>query len=123
MPEASSGLRRRVDAFRHAGRGIATMLRTEPHARFHAASTIVVVAAGLWAGLDRLEWVAITLTIALVWSLEAVNTAVEAICDRVSPEAHPLIGVAKDVAAGGVLIAAIAAVVVAGLIFGPRVAG
>ena len=49
------------------------------------------------------------LTIAAVWSFEAVNTAIEAICDRVSPEHHELIGVAKDVAAGAVLVAAIAA--------------
>lgn len=121
MPEARSRLRKRIDAFRHAGRGLATMLRTEAHAKIHAQATIVVVAGGLWVGLTRLEWVAIVLTIAAVWSLEAVNTAIEAICDRVSPEPDPLIGVAKDVAAGAVLVAAIAAVVVAVLIFGPRV--
>ena len=123
MPETSPRLRKRIDAFRHAGRGLATMVRTEAHAKIHAQATIVVVAGGLWVGLTRLEWVAIVLTIAAVWSLEAVNTAIEAICDRVSPEPDPLIGVAKDVAAGAVLVAAIAAVVVAVLIFGPHLLG
>lgn len=117
------GLARRVDAFRHAGRGLATMLRTEAHAKIHAQATLVVVAGGLWVGLSRMEWVALVLTIAAVWSLEAVNTAIEAICDRVSPEEHELIRVAKDVAAGAVLVAAIASVIVAVLIFGPHVVG
>ncbi len=123
MPEANSRLRKRIDAFRHAGRGLATMLRTEAHAKVHAQATLVVVVAGGWVGLDRMEWVAIVLTIAAVWSLEAVNTAIEAICDRVSPEHHELIAIAKDVAAGAVLVAAMAAVLVAVLIFGPHLVG
>ena len=97
------------------------MVKTEAHAKIHAQATVVVVAAGLWFGVSRIEWVALVLTIAAVWSLEAVNTAIEAVCDRVSPEEHALIGRAKDVAAGAVLVAAIAAVIVAGLIFGPYV--
>ncbi len=113
-------LAKRVDAFRHAGRGILEMLRGEPHARIHAAATVVVIAAGLGFGIDRYEWIAIALTVGAVWSLEAMNTAVEAICDLVSPEHHELVRRAKDAAAGGVLIAAIAAVTVAVFVFGPR---
>lgn len=96
------------------------MLRTEPNARVHALASVSVVAAGLVVGLSRGEWLAIVLTIAAVWSLEAVNTAIEAVCDVVSPERDPRIARAKDVAAGGVLIAAIAAVCVAVLVFGSR---
>ena len=61
----------------------------------------------------------LALTIAAVISLEAVNTALEALCDVVSPEHHPAVEIAKDVAAGAVLVAAIAALVIAALIFGP----
>lgn len=113
-------LSERVDAFRHAGRGILEMLRSEPHARVHAAATVCVVAAGLGLGIDRHEWIAILLTVGAVWSLEAMNTAVEAICDLVSPEHHDLVRRAKDAAAGGVLVAAVTAMGVAGLVFGPR---
>ena len=112
----------RVQTFGHAFRGIGTMLATQTNARVHALATVLVVAAGLAFGLDRAEWLAITLTIAAVWSLEAVNTAIEAICDLVSPDPNPLVKVAKDVAAGAVLVAAIAALVVAAIVFGPRVA-
>ena len=62
----------------------------------------------------------LTLAIAAVWSLEAVNTAIEAVCDAVSTDTHPQIEQAKDVAAAAVLIAALASVVIAGLILGRR---
>ena len=106
--------------FRDAFRGIGSMFRTELNARVHLAGTIVVVAGGLALDLPRSEWLILVLTIAAVLSLEAANTAIEAICDLVSPDQHPKVGRAKDVAAGAVLIAAIASVVVAILIFGPR---
>ena len=96
------------------------MLRSEENARLHAIATFGVVALGLALGLSRLEWLAIVLAVGLVWSLEAANTALEALCDIVSPEHDPGIGKVKDVAAGAVLIAAITAFGVAALIFGPR---
>ena len=96
------------------------MLRSEPNARIHAAATLLVVFAGWALEVDRVEWLFLILTIASVWSLEAVNTSIEAICDTISPDPHPQIGRAKDVAAAAVLIASIAAVLVAALIFGRR---
>lgn len=108
-------------AFRDALRGIGAMLRTEINARVHLASTVAVVCAGLALGISRFEWMILVLTIAAVFSFEAINTALEAICDVVSPDAHPEIGRAKDIAAGAVLIAAIAAVVVGILVFGHRI--
>ncbi len=110
----------RLETFRFAFRGIASMLRTEPNARIHALVTIVVVVAGAALGIDRIEWLCLTLTIAAVWSMEAVNTAFEALCDVVSPDHHPGVERAKDVAAAAVLIAASAAVLVGLLVFGRR---
>ena len=107
-------------AFRDAFRGVRGMFLTELNARVHAAASAVVVVVGIVLGLTRAEWLAIVLTIALVFALEAVNTSIEAICDVVSPERHPGIGRAKDLAAGAVLIAAAASVIVAAMIFGPR---
>ena len=96
------------------------MFRTELNARFHLSSVVVVVGAGLALGVSRIEWMILVLTMSAVLALEAVNTAIEAICDVVSPEHNEAIGRAKDLAAGAVLIAAIAAVVIAILVFGQR---
>ncbi len=114
-------LAERLRSFRFAFRGIGRMLRTEANARFHALASILVVLSGVALEIGRIEWLIVTLTIAVVWSLEAINTAFEALCDVASPEHHPEVERAKDIAAGAVLIAAIAALVVAVLIFGPRI--
>lgn len=82
---------------------------------------VVVLAAGLWLRLSRMEWALVTLCIALVLALEAVNTALEYLTDLVSPHYHPLAGKAKDVAAGAVLLGALGAVVTGLLIFGPKI--
>jgi diacylglycerol kinase (ATP) len=86
----------------------------------HAAATVVVVTAGLLFDVSRSEWALLVLAMVAVWSAEALNTAVEALGDAVSPDYHPDIARAKDVAAGGVLIAAVGAVVIGGLVFVPR---
>ena len=107
-------------SFGHAFRGIGILLRTQANARIHAAATVLVVAAGFWFGLSPGEWCAVVAAIGLVWAAEGANTAVETVVDLVSPERHPLAGQAKDVAAGAVLCAAITALVLGSLIFGPR---
>ena len=107
-------------SFGHAFRGIGILLRTQANARIHATATVLVVAAGFWFGLSLGEWCAVVAAIGLVWTAEGVNTAVETVVDLVSPERHPLAGRAKDVAAGAVLCAAITALVLGSLIFGPR---
>ena len=110
----------RARSFRPALRGIAGMLRSEHNTWIHAAATVTVVAAGLALGISAGEWLAVVLAVGLVWVAEAVNTAIEALGDAVTQQPHPLIGRAKDVAAGAVLLAAIVAVVVALIVFLPR---
>ncbi len=114
-------LQRRFESFGHALRGLADLLRTQPNAQIHAAVTVLLVAAGAVLGLSRLEWVAVVLCIALVLSMEAMNTALEYLADRVSTERHPLIGKAKDAAAAAVFITAVGAVVVGLVIFIPKI--
>ncbi len=116
-----SALRHRLLSFVHAGRGIATMIRSEPHAKFHVFAAVVVVVAGIRFGIGRGEWLALALAIGLVLCAEAFNTAFEALCDVVSPERHPEIGRAKDVAAGAVLLSALAALAVGAGVFGRRI--
>jgi diacylglycerol kinase (ATP) len=113
-------IRRRIRSFRDAFRGLWTMLRSQHNAWIHALATGVAVAAGIVSGLSPLQWCAIVLAIGAVWTAEALNTALELLADAASPEPHPLVGKAKDVAAGAVLITALGAVIVALLVFGPR---
>ncbi len=112
---------RRVASFGHAGRGVWAALRSEVHLRFHAVATVAVIGAGLYYQIARLEWALLALAVAGVWTAELLNTAIEALTDLASPAWHPLAGKAKDVAAGAVLLAALGALVVGGLIFGPRI--
>ncbi len=106
--------------FANALRGIWMMIASQRNARIHAVATIVVVAGGLLWRIDRQEWSWIVLAIMSVWVAESLNTALESLADATSPDFHPLVGKAKDVAAGGVLISAIGAVVIAILVFGPH---
>jgi diacylglycerol kinase (ATP) len=110
----------RLRSFEYALRGIAAMLRTQHNAWIHAAATVVALGAGFALRIAATEWLAVVLAIMAVWTAEALNTAFEALCDVASPEFHPLVKRAKDVAAGAVLISALGAVVVAALVFGPK---
>lgn len=110
----------RIRSFRYAGRGIVLTLRTQHNAWIHAVATVAVVAAGLALRIDRREWCVIVLACAAVWTAEALNTAFEFLADATTKEFHPVIGQAKDVAAGAVLLTAIGAVVVGILVFGPH---
>ncbi len=96
------------------------MLGSQHNAWIHAVATGVVIVAGFGVGLDRMEWCMVFLAIVSVWTAEALNTAFEFLCDVASPEYHPLVEKAKDVAAGAVLICAIGAAVVGGLVFIPK---
>ena len=113
-------LRARAQSFVAAGRGLATLLASEANARIHLVATIAAIALGAWLGLDAAEWCWIALAIAMVWVTEALNSALEALADAVHPTRDPRIGRAKDLAAGAVLVAAIAAAVIGALLFVPR---
>ena len=106
-------------SFYYAFAGIAYLIRTQRNARIELAIGVGAcrLAAGL--GISRVEWSVLILTISCVLILEGLNTALEAVVDLASPQIHPLAKTAKDVAAGMVLIAAIASVGVGLLILGP----
>ena len=119
LPMSAPYLSARLRSFGHAFRGLKVLLQTQPNARIHAAATVLVVAAGALLRISPVEWALIVLAIAGVWTAEALNTAIEFLVDRVSPDPHPLAGKAKDVAAGAVLIAAIGSALIGGFVFGP----
>ena len=108
-----------IGSFRFAIAGIAYLFRTQRNARIHMAVGIMACGAAAWLRITRVEWGLLLLTIASVLILEGINTALEAVVDLTSPQIHPLARTAKDVAAGTVLIAAIASVGVGVAILGP----
>ncbi len=114
-------LRKRIESFGYAFKGIATLFTSQPNARIHAAVLSLVVLAGFYFQIERSEWLTIVLISALVLSAEAMNTAVEFVVDLVSPHYHPLAGKAKDVAAAAVLLAAFGAVIIGLIIFLPKI--
>jgi len=109
----------RIASFRYAFHGWWYVLQTQRNAWIHALATTLVVVVGLWLGLPLRDWATLVLVIALVWSAEFLNTAIEAVVDLASPAHHPLARVGKDVGAAAVLIAASAAALVGLLILGP----
>lgn len=121
MSQRSGGwLGQRIAAFRDAARGLRVLLADEPHARFHAAATVLVLGLGFWLEISVAEWCAVILAIGLVWVGEAINTAIETVVDLASPARHALAGKAKDVAAGAVLLAAVTAASIGGVVFLPK---
>ncbi len=109
----------RLRSFGYAFSGLWYMIRTQQNAWIHALATVCVAVLALWLGLTGRDWVALALTVGLVWMAEAFNTALEAAVDLVTPDKHPLAKAAKDAGAAAALIAAIAAFVVGCIIFGP----
>ena len=105
---------------RWAIRGIGATFRTQVSARLQLVAAILVIGAGVFFRIDRLEWIAVSLCIGMVLAAEAFNTALEALADAVHPDRHPLVGRAKDAASGAVLLAAIAAATVGAIVFLPR---
>jgi len=104
----------------NAFRGIAFLFNSQSNARIELTITIIVVTAGFLFRISITEWLMILLCIALVLSLEGINTALEIFADKLHPDFDKEIGKAKDVAAGAVLIAAIVAAIIGFIIFVPR---
>ena len=113
-------LRRIVRSFKFAFAGLRALVRTQPNAWVHLALAALALALAFLLALPPAEVALIILTIGLVLATEAVNTAVEAVCDLVSPGYHPLVKRAKDLSAAAVLLSAVAAVGVALALFAPR---
>ena len=112
--------RKVLRSFRFAGRGIVDLFRYENNAKVHLLIAGLVIPVGLWLRLTRVEWAVVLTQIGLVWAAEAINTALEKLCDFVSPGLHPQIKAIKDMASGAVLILAIGAVVVGVIVLGGK---
>jgi diacylglycerol kinase (ATP) len=109
----------RIRSSVHAGEGIVELLKSQHNAWVELFATIGVTVAGWLFGVTAVEWCLLILVMMSVWVAEALNTAVEFLCDVASPEFHPLVKKSKDVAAGAVLLSVVGAAVVGTIIFLP----
>ena len=113
----------RLRSFGFALQGIAFMLRTQHNAWLHLAVSLLVIGAAVFYRLSSNEWCWLIAAMAMVWMAETMNTAVEYLCDVVAPHYSLAVKHAKDIAAGGVLMAATGAAAIGAITFWPHVRG
>ena len=112
-------LRRRLLSFKYAFKGIFLLLKNEHNAWIHALAAILAIGLGFYFEIYRNEWIAVVFLIGFVFSSEAFNSAIELLVDKISPDYNETAGNIKDLAAGAVLFAAIAAAIAGFVIFAP----
>jgi diacylglycerol kinase (ATP) len=112
-------LKTRLQSIQYALDGIKYILETQQNARIHLFFTLAVFILGFLFRITRMEWIALVLTIGLVWAAELFNTAVEVMVDLISPERRITAKICKDISAGSVLVTASISILVGLLIFGP----
>lgn len=120
MKNSGFTFHKRLASFRYAFNGIRLLIQKEHNAWIHCFAAICVIGAGIFLGLSSMEWIAVSIVIGAVLAAEAINSAIEALADLVSPEYNAAIKKTKDLAAGAVLITAIAAAIVGFIIFLPK---
>lgn len=114
-------IRKHLASYRYAVRGIVIAFRSENNMIVHLCAGVAVVGVNYLLNVTTTEWLITLMLTGLAWTAEIFNTAIEKLADRVSREPDPLIGQAKDLAAGGVLIISVFAVICAGIIWLPYV--
>ncbi|MEI6221624.1 MAG: diacylglycerol kinase family protein [bacterium] len=112
-------IKRLTKSFKYASKGLHHALMTQQNIWIHVAAGTIVLIFAIVLGFDSLRLAILLLTIAMVLILEMINTVAETIVDLSSPEFSELGRIAKDVAAGAVLLAAFFSVVIAVLLFFP----
>lgn len=122
MQNKESFLSNRLKSVGYAFKGAIHLIKTEASIKIQVFCAIGITIAGFYFDISRTEWLFQIAFIALVLCLEGMNTAIEYLADFIHPERHDTIGKIKDIAAGSVFIAAIAAAVAALVIYLPKIA-
>ena len=113
-------LKSRLKSFAYALNGLKIFFNTQINGLMHLGATIVVIGAGLYFDLNYYEWCVIIIAIAIVFITEIINTSIEFLTNLISPEYNRMAGKVKDLAAAAVLLAALIAATLAGIIFIPK---
>ncbi|OGD85614.1 hypothetical protein A2696_03940 [Candidatus Curtissbacteria bacterium RIFCSPHIGHO2_01_FULL_41_13] len=123
MQQRDSFLTHQVKSFRFAFEGIFYSFKKGTHFKFHTVAATITIILGLVYSISAFEWLVLVLIISAVIAAEAINTAIEETGNVLHPEHHPRVRLAKHCAAGGVLILSIAAIIIAFIIFAPKIIG
>lgn len=107
----------RIKSFKFAIMGIIYCIKTQRNMQIHTLAAFLVLSIAYMAGINSTDLIALCITITLVLLAEMINTAVETTVDLYTKDYHPLAKIAKDVAAGGVLLTAVNAIIVGFVIF------
>ncbi len=118
--QPTQSLAKFLRGFTFAGQGIWHALCTQVNMRVHLGAAAAAIVAGVVLRISAVDWACVTLAIGMVIAAEIFNTAIEALADLQAQGFHPLAKIAKDAAAGAVLVASIAALGVAIAVFVPR---
>ena len=110
-----------INSFKYAFEGIFTAFKAEKNMKIHFIIMLLVIILGIMLKISSVEWIICIILFGFVISLELVNTAIENTVDLITQEKHPKAKIAKDVAAGAVLIAAITAAIIGLIIFVPKI--
>jgi len=110
----------RIKSVGYAFKGMLILIKTEASIKVQFTIAILITIAGFYFEISKTEWIAQLVMIAMVMSVEGMNTAIEYIADFIHPEYHKKIGLIKDVAAGAVFFAGIISVIIAGIIYIPK---
>jgi len=109
----------RIKSIKYAVKGFLLLLTTENSIITQSAIAVLFIGLGFYFEIDRVDWALQFLATGLVLSIESLNTAIEKVCDFIHPDYHEKIGLIKDVASGSVTFAALTALAIAVLIYGP----
>ena len=112
-------IRKHLASYKHPIKGIWLAFRFEPNMIFHTAAAVAVVMVNILLQISKTDWLITLILIGLAWMAEIFNTAVERLADRITKEQDPLIGQAKDLASGAVLIICSFAAICALIIYLP----
>ncbi len=110
-----------LKSFSYAIAGILEFFMKERNAKIHLTATVAVIMIGFLLHLSNMEWIIVTIAIMSVLVAEIINTSIESLCNLVHPETHEEVRIIKDLAAGAVLLTSVASVIIAALIFIPKI--
>lgn len=114
-------MKKLINSFKYAFEGIFAALKAEKNMKIHIIIMILVIILGIVLKISRIEWIICIILFGFVISLELVNTAIETTVDLITQEKNPKAKIAKDVAAGAVLIASITSAIIGLIIFVPKI--
>ena len=120
MAHKKFSLKSRLESFRFALNGLLLLLKNEHNSRIHLLAAIIAIVMGIIMKIDHYEWSLLIIVIGAVFLTELLNSSIESLADLIDPEFNELIMRAKDYSAAAVLMSAIVAIVVGGLIFIPK---